>query len=83
MVVSGEGIIGFTRAFTYAGAQSIIVSLWKVNDDTTKTLMTQFYKNIFTEKGSPMALQKAQLKLVRNKTHQLPYYWSAFIIYGD
>ena len=59
--------MGLQRAFHMAGARSVIASLWKVDDDATKTLMVEFYKNLWKEKmGKLAALRKAQLTMIRN-----------------
>lgn len=81
----GEGIISLARAFTYAGAKSIVTSLWKVSDDHTADLMIRFYKNL--KKGLPKdeALQRSKLDyLQENKgVAALPFYWASFIPIGD
>jgi len=82
--VRGEGLIGLTRGFIYAGASGVIASLWKVDDDATAELMTHFYEALF-EKGMspPAALRNAQLALSQNKRWQSPYYWAGFVIQGQ
>lgn len=82
--VSGEGLIGLTRGFMYAGASSVVASLWKVDDEATAELMNLFYVAMFNEGLSPAAaLRKAQLEMSQQKRWQSPYYWSAFIIQGQ
>ncbi|MBA4349167.1 MAG: hypothetical protein C0415_04155 [Thermodesulfovibrio sp.] len=75
----GDEIIGFTRAFIYAGTPSIITTLWKVNDMTTYMLMSEFYKNLKTMKKAD-ALRAAQLNLM--KTYRHPFFWGAFVLNG-
>jgi CHAT domain-containing protein/tetratricopeptide (TPR) repeat protein len=82
--VRGEGLIGLTRGFMYAGASSVVASLWKVDDDATAELMKLFYAGMLQEELSPAAaLRKAQLAMSKQKRWQSPYYWSGFIIQGQ
>lgn len=75
-IVNGEGIYGLQRAFKFAGAESIVMSLWNVNDNSTKDLMIEMYKQILIHKDPESALRKAQLKML--KKYKTPYYWGAF-----
>lgn len=82
--VRGEGLIGLTRGFMYAGASGVVASLWKVDDDATAELMKHFYEGIFKKELSPAAaLREAQLALSRQKRWQSPYYWAGFVIQGQ
>src|ERR1051325_2262689 len=82
--VRGEGLIGLTRGFMYAGASGVIASLWKVDDDATAELMKHFYEALFQQGMSPAAaLRHAQLTLSQNKRWQSPYYWAGFVIQGQ
>jgi len=82
--VRGEGVMGLTRAFMYAGAPRVIVSLWSVNDRATATLMAELYRNMLSRGMRPAdALRKAQLKLRKSKDWPSPYYWAAFQLQGD
>jgi CHAT domain-containing protein len=82
--VRGEGLIGITRGFMYAGAAGVVASLWKVDDEATAELMKHFYAALF-EKGMPpaAALRVAQLELAKNSRWQSPYYWAGFVIQGQ
>lgn len=81
-VVSGEGVYGLQRAFFVAGARSLLVSLWKVNDEATQMLMTNFYQNWIGKKQDKYtALLNAQKEL--KKKYPDPYYWGAFILLGN
>jgi CHAT domain-containing protein/tetratricopeptide (TPR) repeat protein len=80
----GEGIVGLTRGFMYAGASSVLVSLWGVNDVGTAELMKRFYEFLFLKgERPPAALRDAQLSMWREARWQSPHYWSAFTLQGD
>lgn len=82
--VRGEGLIGLTRGFMYAGASRLMVSLWDVNDEATAELMSQFYKNLLGKKLKPtQALREAQLAFLKDKRFANPYYAMAFNIHGE
>ncbi len=82
--IKGEGLIGLTRGFMYAGAARVLVSLWSVDDQATSALMINFYRAILKEKLSPTAaLRKAQLDLQKNPNWSSPYYWAAFSLQGE
>jgi CHAT domain-containing protein/Tfp pilus assembly protein PilF len=82
--ISGEGLIGLTRGFMYAGTPRVVASLWQVNDESTAVLMTRFYKAML-EKGLPpaAALRAAQLELQKQPQWQSPHYWAAFTLQGE
>ena len=75
-----QEIIGMSRAWMFAGAPTVVVSLWKLDDRATSELMAEFYKNLKTMPRSE-ALQQAQLATM--KKYENPYYWGAFVLYGD
>lgn len=79
-VVRGEELIGLTRAFVAAGASSLILSLWRVNDHTTLQLMETFYTEFCSGKGVAESLRNAQRRLIDEKLH--PYFWSPFMVSG-
>jgi CHAT domain-containing protein/tetratricopeptide (TPR) repeat protein len=83
--VRGEGMVGLTRGFMYAGAARVMVSLWDVNDQVTAELMTKLYQGLLGKQHlSPAAaLREAQLALWRDKRWQAPYYWAAFTLQGE
>ncbi|MDA3954743.1 MAG: CHAT domain-containing protein [Bacteroidales bacterium] len=85
-IKKGEGLIGLTRALLYAGSKNIIVSLWKVADDSTSDLMIDFYKNLLEEEQEKQefsqALQQAKLKMIDEGKYAHPFYWSPFILIG-
>lgn len=77
-VVNGEGVYGLTRAFQVAGAKKIVMSLWKVNDNATRDLMTTFYENWIALKDPQAAFTYAQKSL--KEKYRDPYYWGAFVL---
>lgn len=83
-LVNGEGILGLTRAFFYAGARNVTVSLWNVNDSATAALMKAFYENL--NRGLPKgeALREAKLGMLQsqNTAWHHPYFWAAFVLVG-
>jgi CHAT domain-containing protein/uncharacterized protein HemY len=82
--VKGEGLIGLTRGFMYAGASRVMASLWKVDDEATSELVKHFYQEMLLNKKSPAeALRQAQITMWQNKRWRAPYYWAAFILQGE
>ncbi|MBW4445442.1 MAG: CHAT domain-containing protein [Spirirestis rafaelensis WJT71-NPBG6] len=82
--VKGEGIIGLTRGFMYAGAARVLVSLWKVDDQATAELMKRFYRGMLQEKLTPAAaLRQAQVEMSQIPQWSSPYYWAAFVLQGE
>jgi CHAT domain-containing protein/Tfp pilus assembly protein PilF len=93
--LGGEGLVGLTRAFQYAGAHSVLASLWGVGDDSTAELMTRFYSHLKEGQTKDEALRAAQLELIRMRgplkqpargtplavSH--PFHWAAFQLIGD
>ena len=79
----GEGIISLARGFSYAGAKSIITSLWSVNDQQTPELMKSFYTNLKNGQSKDAALRQAKLDFLNNSPNPEPYFWAAFIPIGD
>lgn len=77
---TGEGVFGLQRGFKLAGANTLLMSLWKVDDSATCLLMTEFYKNYLAGESKHDALHYAQLKLRSNPEFADPEYWAAFIL---
>jgi CHAT domain-containing protein len=83
--IKGEGLVGLTRGFMYAGAARVVASLWNVQDDATAELMKRFYaKMLGREKLRPAAaLRAAQIEMWKTKLWQPPYYWAGFVLQGE
>jgi CHAT domain-containing protein len=80
----GEGLIGLTRGFMYAGAARVMASLWKVEDEPTAKLMRHFYRHMLKDGLPPSAaLRKAQVALWQDAEWRAPYFWAAFVIQGE
>ncbi|HEX6183522.1 MAG TPA: CHAT domain-containing tetratricopeptide repeat protein [Pyrinomonadaceae bacterium] len=81
----GEGVMGLTRAFMYAGAPTVGVSLWPVADRSTAELMTDFYKNYLGAQPSApaSAMHSARLSMIAGKKYSAPFYWAPFVLVGD
>jgi CHAT domain-containing protein len=82
-VAAGEGVYGLRRALVLAGAQSQLVSLWKVDDAATSELMTDYYQRLLKGEGRAAALRAVQRDMLANPSRQHPYYWAAFIPIGN
>jgi len=78
----GEGLIGLTRAFFYAGAEAVLVSLWKVADVSTAELMVRFYRHLKAGRGKAEALRQARLELLEQGRFVHPFYWAPFVLVG-
>ena len=79
-------MLSLARGFSYAGAKSLVNTLWKINDQTTADLMYDFYKNLNKSLPKDQALREAKLTYLKNADDDLlmhPYYWSGFMISGD
>lgn len=87
-VKTGEGVFGLRRAFSQAGAKSLIMSLWAVPDKETRELMVEFYKNVISGKmNRSQALRQAALKEIKiikkRYGHAYPLFWGGFVFVGD
>jgi CHAT domain-containing protein len=83
--IKGEGLVGLTRGFMYAGAPRIVASLWKVDDRASSELMKRFYRGLLGPEAlrPAAALRQAQLSIWKEKQWQAPYYWAAFVLQGE
>ena len=80
----GEGLIGLTRGFMYAGARRVVASLWKVDDAATAELVKRFYRAMLKEGKTPAAaLRVAQMEMSQQKLWNSPYYWAGFVLQGE
>ncbi len=79
----GEGALSIARAFFFAGARSLVASLWQVSDRSSARLMTTFYRRLEAGAGPARALHDAQLALLADPATASPYYWAAFRLLGD
>ena len=82
-VATGEGVYGLRRAFVKSGAESQLMSLWKVDDYGTSELMSMYYQRIKNGVARSQAMRQVQLELLQAPFYQHPYYWSSFIFSGD
>lgn len=82
-IIPGEGIMGLSRAFQYAGANSLIVSLWRVNDRSTAELMIQFYDYLKKNYSITNALSAAKRAMINNQRYANPRYWATFKLIGS
>ena len=80
--VRGEGLLGVSRAFLYAGAASVAVSLWQVADESTSELMVRFYRHLIVTGDKAQALRLSKLELIQESRYDRPYYWAPFILIG-
>jgi CHAT domain-containing protein len=79
-VAKGDELLGLVRGLLHAGARSLMLSLWDVQDQTTTELMRSFYSRIRTGSGTASALQAAMLEVRSKQPH--PYYWAPFVLIG-
>jgi CHAT domain-containing protein len=83
-VKRGEGVTGLSRAFMYAGASTVGVTLWSVADKPTAELMIDFYQRLLGPNPSPSdAIREAQLAMISGKKYSAPYYWAPFVLVGE
>jgi len=82
--IAGEGLIGLTRGFMYAGAPRVMASLWKVDDEATAELMKKFYEGMLRNGQTPaQALRSSQIWMSQQKRWKGPYYWAGFVLQGE
>ena len=80
--IRGEGIDNLSRAIFYAGASSVLMSLWAVDDEASSYLMSRFYVHLRSARSIEDALRRAQLEMIRSRETSHPYYWAGFIVTG-
>ena len=82
--IKGEGLVGLTRAFIYAGAPRVVASLWQVNDLATAELMKKFYRGMLQQRLRPAAaLRAAQIEMSHDPRWKSPYFWAGFVLQGE
>jgi CHAT domain-containing protein/tetratricopeptide (TPR) repeat protein len=82
--VKGEGLVGLTRGFMYAGAARVVVSVWSVSDQATAELMKRFYREMLGKGLRPAAaLRAAQVAMWKSRWWEAPYYWAGFVLQGE
>ena len=82
--IKGEGLVGLTRGFMYAGAPRVVASLWQVEDRASAEVMKRFYEAMFVQKLTPSAaLRAAQVSMSADKRWHAPYNWAAFTLQGE
>ena len=83
--IKGEGLLGLTRGFMYAGAARVLVSLWSVSDEASAELMTRVYKGMLGKQQlrPSAALRAAQISVLKTSRWHAPYYWAAFVLQGE
>ena len=81
--IGGEGLIGLTRAFQYAGARSVLATLWGITDTSTVPWMRRFYRELRDGRSKDEALQAAQIEQIGSPNGPYPFFWAAFQLYGD
>jgi CHAT domain-containing protein/tetratricopeptide (TPR) repeat protein len=82
--INGEGLVGLTRGFMYAGAPRVVASLWQVSDVATAELMKRFYTGMLQKRlPAAAALRRAQLELAKDPRWASPYFWAGFVLQGD
>jgi CHAT domain-containing protein len=82
-LVKGEGMIGLTRGFLYAGARNVIASLWKVEDRAAAELMIEFYRHVLAGESLKRSLQKAKIDFIHSRAKASPALWGGFVLYGE
>jgi CHAT domain-containing protein len=81
--ITGDGVVGLSRSFIAAGVPSVMVSLWKVGDESTEFLMRSFYQNVQKGSDRASALRNAMLTSLQHPQYQHPYDWAAFTLIGE
>ncbi|HWM87920.1 MAG TPA: CHAT domain-containing protein, partial [Kofleriaceae bacterium] len=82
-VTEGDGVHGLRRALVIAGAETLVMSLWQVDDRATRELMAGFYRKLHAGEGRSDALRQVQLKMLQTERTKHPYYWASFVPTGS
>ena len=78
--IKGDGVFGLQRGFKKAGVNSLLMSLWEVDDRATQILMVAFYHNLLSGKTKKDSLYLAQKTLRQSENYDAPYYWAGFVL---
>jgi CHAT domain-containing protein/tetratricopeptide (TPR) repeat protein len=82
--IKGEGLVGLTRGFMYAGSERVLVSLWDISDEASADLMARLYKAMLKDHNTPAAsLRTSQIEIMKEKRWQAPYYWATWVLQGE
>jgi len=82
--IKGEGLVGLTRGFMYAGAPRVVATLWRIDDRATADMMRRFYESMLKDGLRPSAaLRAAQLSMLRDRRWRSPHFWAPFTIQGE
>ena len=82
--IKGEGVVGLANGFMYAGAKTVVSSLWKVDDSATAEFMSHFYKALLRDKLPPAeALRAAKLEMQKQERWRSPFFWAGFVLQGE
>ena len=85
LLFSGEGILSLARGFIFSGSQSVVMSMWEIEDKSGTEIVKMFYKNLKEGYSKSLALKKARIEFLKNadllRSH--PYFWSTLVIYGN
>ena len=81
--VSSEGVVGIARAFLFAGARSVVATLWAIDDEATLEFMKSFYQHLWGGESASSALQRAMKCLRDSDKYSAPKYWAPFVLIGD
>ena len=81
--VSSEGVVGMARAFLFAGARSVLATLWAIDDEATMMFMKSFYQQLGNGESASVALQRAMKCLRDSHDYSAPKYWAPFVLMGD
>jgi CHAT domain-containing protein len=82
-VRSGDGVYGLRRALVLAGAETQVMSLWKVSDEGTRELMSGYYRRLASGEGRSEAMRQVRLEFLKDPRRAHPYYWASFIVSGE
>ena len=85
LLFSGEGILSLARGFIYSGSQSVVMSMWEIEDKSGTEIVEMFYKNLKKGYSKSVALRKARITFLKNadQLRSHPYFWSTLVVYGN